>query len=251
MARTLFLHRSLPTKKDGFILLPALRALSTSPPPSLAPDLGASDIPANTMKPRHRSPPIEERFVPRHYRDCAAREWNFSHEKWIAHRSPWRHLRHMVQTPNSAVLQRLAFPDLLLVGSTAGALTVWNSTVATASAVVHLGPLPFTVCTVALGMLVTFRTNASYNRFVEARNLWGEIINSSRDLLRQSIMWMPGEEQEDKDNRQRLRDLIVAYPILLRYHLTRNGGHHGSRSSRRSSRTCIEGAESRAATPQT
>jgi putative membrane protein len=37
---------------------------------------------------------------------------------------------------------------------------------------------------VALGLLLVFRTNASYDRFWEGRKLWGGIVNESRNLLR-------------------------------------------------------------------
>lgn len=37
---------------------------------------------------------------------------------------------------------------------------------------------------VALGLLLVFRTNASYDRFWEARKLWGGIVNETRNLIR-------------------------------------------------------------------
>lgn len=36
----------------------------------------------------------------------------------------------------------------------------------------------------ALGLLLVFRTNASYDRFWEGRKLWGGIVNSTRNLAR-------------------------------------------------------------------
>src|SRR5882724_10694694 len=36
----------------------------------------------------------------------------------------------------------------------------------------------------ALGLLLVFRTNASYDRFWEGRRMWGSIINESRNLAR-------------------------------------------------------------------
>ncbi|MBL8679600.1 MAG: hypothetical protein JNK05_10560 [Myxococcales bacterium] len=38
----------------------------------------------------------------------------------------------------------------------------------------------------ALGLLLVFRTNASYDRFWEGRKLWGGIVNESRNLARSS-----------------------------------------------------------------
>jgi ion channel-forming bestrophin family protein len=37
---------------------------------------------------------------------------------------------------------------------------------------------------IALGLLLVFRTNASYDRYWEGRKLWGSIVNHSRNLVR-------------------------------------------------------------------
>jgi putative membrane protein len=39
---------------------------------------------------------------------------------------------------------------------------------------------------VALGLLLVFRTNASYDRYWEGRKLWGGIVNETRNLIRSS-----------------------------------------------------------------
>jgi putative membrane protein len=47
--------------------------------------------------------------------------------------------------------------------------------------------IPATVHTllgVALGLLLVFRTNSSYNRFWEGRQLWGSLVNETRNLAR-------------------------------------------------------------------
>ena len=46
---------------------------------------------------------------------------------------------------------------------------------------------------VAMGLLLVFRTNASYDRFWEGRKLWGAIVNESRNLARASSVWMAEE----------------------------------------------------------
>lgn len=43
---------------------------------------------------------------------------------------------------------------------------------------------------VALGLLLVFRTNASYDRFWEGRRQWGAIVNATRNLARASISLM-------------------------------------------------------------
>ena len=43
----------------------------------------------------------------------------------------------------------------------------------------------------ALGLLLVFRTNASYDRFWEGRKLWGGIVNESRNLIRAARAFLP------------------------------------------------------------
>lgn len=45
---------------------------------------------------------------------------------------------------------------------------------------------------VALGLLLVFRTNASYDRFWEGRKLWGGIVNESRNLARAAGVLLAG-----------------------------------------------------------
>jgi ion channel-forming bestrophin family protein len=47
--------------------------------------------------------------------------------------------------------------------------------------------LTITVLGAALGILLGFRTNSAYDRWWEARKLWGRLVNSSRSLARQAI----------------------------------------------------------------
>src|SRR5262249_60539043 len=62
----------------------------------------------------------------------------------------------------------------------------------------HLRPLamPTTVHTLvglALGLLLVFRTNSSYDRFWEGRRLWGNLVNESRNLARAAAVHLRGD----------------------------------------------------------
>jgi putative membrane protein len=66
----------------------------------------------------------------------------------------------------------------------------------------------------ALGLLLVFRTNASYDRFWEGRKLWGGIVNETRNLARQASVLLAG-------NPQLVRDIVMAtiafpYAAMLR-----------------------------------
>jgi ion channel-forming bestrophin family protein len=56
---------------------------------------------------------------------------------------------------------------------------------------ISIPPLVHTLIGVALGLLLVFRTNASYGRYIEARALLGRVLDSSRDLARQLVTLVP------------------------------------------------------------
>jgi ion channel-forming bestrophin family protein len=64
---------------------------------------------------------------------------------------------------------------------------VWAVAVVAFDRLVWPVAIPATVHTlvgVALGLLLVFRTNSSYDRFWEGRQLWGSLVNESRNLAR-------------------------------------------------------------------
>lgn len=56
---------------------------------------------------------------------------------------------------------------------------------------VPLNPTPFTLFGVALAIFLGFRNTASYERWWEARKLWGALLNDTRSLARQAIAMTP------------------------------------------------------------
>jgi putative membrane protein len=57
---------------------------------------------------------------------------------------------------------------------------------------------PHTLVGVALGLLLVFRTNASYDRFWEGRKLWGAIVNATRNVARGAASLYRGDELFDE-----------------------------------------------------
>lgn len=66
-----------------------------------------------------------------------------------------------------------------------------------------------------LGSLVTFRTNEAKRRFWEARTLWGQLINESRNML----VKMHALESLVTEDRRRWSKIIVGFAHSLRLHL--------------------------------
>jgi ion channel-forming bestrophin family protein len=51
--------------------------------------------------------------------------------------------------------------------------------------------LPVSVLAAALGVLLAFRNNSAYDRWWEARTLWGGLVNTSRSYARQVLTFLP------------------------------------------------------------
>lgn len=75
-------------------------------------------------------------------------------------------------------------------------------------------PLGHTLIGVALGLLIVFRNNCSYDRYWEGRKLWGGIVNAARNLMREGAAFT-GDARE-------LAALVTAYPLALKQHLRNN-----------------------------
>lgn len=54
---------------------------------------------------------------------------------------------------------------------------------------------PFEIAGAVLGLLLVFRTNASYDRWWDARKLWGGIVNQCRNLTIDALAYGPQDEQ--------------------------------------------------------
>jgi putative membrane protein len=93
-----------------------------------------------------------------------------------------------------------------------------------------LTTIPFTLMGLALGIFLGFRNNTSYDRFWEARKLWGSLVNTTRSITRQ-ILTLVGEpsvsasgdvhrdDEEIVSFRQEMVHRVVAYVHSLKHHL--------------------------------
>lgn len=71
-----------------------------------------------------------------------------------------------------------------------------------------LNPLGHTILGTVLGLLIVFRTNTAYNRFWEARTLWGAYVNTARNLVRMAAVWAgPADD---------LGRLVMAHALALK-----------------------------------
>ncbi len=79
---------------------------------------------------------------------------------------------------------------------------------------VGLTYVPFTSIGVALAIFLGFRNTASYERYWEARKLWGSMLNASRSLSRQYIAWV-----DDREAAGSFVYRLIGFAHALRHHL--------------------------------
>jgi putative membrane protein len=71
---------------------------------------------------------------------------------------------------------------------------------------------PFEYAGVMMGLILVFRINAGYDRWWEARKLWGTVVNCSRNL---AIIMINYTEPSSRDERANSLGLISAMPYLM------------------------------------
>lgn len=83
--------------------------------------------------------------------------------------------------------------------------------------------LPLGTLGSALAIFLAFRANAAYGRWWEARQLWGQLVNTSRALARQALTAL--DVEADDPEQLALRNAIVVHQVAfvhaLRCHLRR------------------------------
>jgi len=163
------------------------------------PNAGASDAATE----QHR---IDQRVV-------------FNSERWRKHRSGSRFARALGTMPQSYVIQHLVNPVIIISVCTAAlcAAQLYFGT-----EVFNLPTSLFSLSAPSLGLLLVFRTNASYERWDGARKMIGLVKNRSEDMTRQICVRFPANRPELKE--QMLR-YIQSFFFALKVHL--RGGPGG------------------------
>jgi len=141
---------------------------------------------------------------------------------WQEHRENpdryWSSLKNMFG--NSSALNRLQGPLLVLNIISAFVLFYSMYLVPQGFTPLVLPLLPFTLSSFALGLLITFRVNTANNRYVLARNKWGHMLNVSRSLVHQGMLWA-----KDSEKGKDLARWVPAFVAALMCHLRDPSSH--------------------------
>lgn len=84
---------------------------------------------------------------------------------------------------------------------------------------VTLPSMPLTLLGSALVVLTSFRNSSAYNRWWEARTLWGALVNSSRSFARQVLTLIEDDDESINPVKAVLLRRHVAYVKCLSAHL--------------------------------
>lgn len=171
---------------------------------------------------------------------------NYDFRRWRKHQGPNRHVG--LWTPKNIIradaIRRLLWPDLAVTGAISSLLVYYNAfwccKAADATVTIQHGfntylheamltlPLEcFSITSMALGLLVTFKTQTAYSRFTEGRSLWGLLINESRAYSSRILARVPSasgsKSAEVMCARMAAVKLVRSFCITLKYHLTEDG----------------------------
>lgn len=83
-----------------------------------------------------------------------------------------------------------------------------------------ISSLPFNDIGIPLGVFLSFRATQGYERYWEARKLWGTLVNTCRSFTRQVLGLMPAEAAEEQRTSVHR---VIGFVYALRVHLSGQG----------------------------
>lgn len=96
-------------------------------------------------------------------------------------------LRHLLTAIRGSILPQVARPVLFLAAMSLAVLVADHAT----GLVPHLDGQAFAVFGIGLSLFLGFRNNAAYDRWWEARRLWGGLLADLRALSREAAVFWP------------------------------------------------------------
>ena len=113
---------------------------------------------------------------------------------------------------------RKLYPLLILVGFFTWGVGYWEIQYLKLSSTSLASNMPImhSILGFALSMLLVFRTNTAYDRWWEGRKLWGQLVNTSRNLALKVDAYVPAQ---DTSTRSILARSIASFAHELRLHL--------------------------------
>ncbi|KAL1972018.1 hypothetical protein VTN31DRAFT_7237 [Thermomyces dupontii] len=112
-----------------------------------------------------------------------------------------------VMRMHGSVLPRLILPLTIMAG--------WSTTITCVSILVHplqVSNILLTVLGFVVGLALSFRSSTAYERFADGRNLWAQLIQTSRNMAR--TIWVNIDEREGELGKQDLLGKLTAFNLI-------------------------------------
>mmetsp|Transcript_25776 Transcript_25776/g.29464 ORF Transcript_25776/g.29464 Transcript_25776/m.29464 type:complete len:449 (-) Transcript_25776:59-1405(-) len=150
---------------------------------------------------------IETGKVPYGEKSRRFRRTVFQHGDWVEHRSSNSRIMKNLQSMLFSGVVRQLRSQVGTVAAVAAFVLTWNLGIF--PSLLNLWPglqsfpfitpiilpsIPFTLSSPALGLLLVFRTNASYARWMEARNAMAKIVAQGRNIIRMGSTFSDDKE---------------------------------------------------------
>ena len=109
------------------------------------------------------------------------------------------------------------YPQLLLVTILSTAITIIQHWIP--DSFPYYGITTFTLLGIALSLFLGFRNNASYQRWWEARMLWGQLVYDARSLTRQVLSFIDDDNEHGRETQRTMVYLTIAFAHAVRHRL--------------------------------
>ncbi len=130
-------------------------------------------------------------------------------------------LHNIASIPKSTVLRDIKNP-LLTIFTWSSFISIIHKCLASNQAYKHLamnmaiGTQMHSLMISSLGLLLVFRTNSAYQRFVEGRKIWEQILGIARNIDRMVNVY---SEEIGEGKKYRIKHYLASFPYLLRHHI--------------------------------
>lgn len=152
----------------------------------------------------------------------------YSFQDWENHRSQDRFFKNLVTMPTSRVIRSLwlEISSVVAVAVFIVAYNSWNADHNFMYPKLFMSPAPITLSSPILGLLLVFRTNNAYARWLDGRNAWGIVQSRLRSIVLETHMWLVDTNSNadvqstalsSSSNAERdyYEDMIVRYSVAM------------------------------------
>ena len=130
-------------------------------------------------------------------------------------------LHNLLSIPKSTVLREIRNP-LISIATWSTLVSFLHKALASHTKLSHIaskmaiGTQMHSLMISSLGLLLVFRTNSAYQRFVEGRKIWEQILSISRNIDRMTHLYY---SEIGHAKVHRIKHYLASFPYLLRHHI--------------------------------